>query len=89
MKQPGWLGSIEGYTTHCYIGIYKTRHCKDQDPYQYNQICPKNPGFPRSNPMTWGWDVSTINPTRNRSYQLELSTNYRIPREDWGTLGNH
>ena len=26
-------------------------------------VCPKNPGFPRSNPMTWGWDVSTINPT--------------------------
>ena len=27
------------------------------------QICSKNPGFPQTNPMTWGWDKSTINPT--------------------------
>ncbi len=30
-------------------------------------------GFPRTNPMTWGWDVSTINP--------------RIIREGSGFLG--
>ena len=29
-------------------------------------VCPKNPGFPQTNPMTWGWDVSTINPTNFR-----------------------
>ena len=21
------------------------------------QVCPKNAGFPRSNSMTWGWDL--------------------------------
>ena len=26
-------------------------------------MCPKISGFPRTNPMTWGWDASTINPT--------------------------
>ena len=26
-------------------------------------VCPKISGFPLTNPMTWGWDVSTINPT--------------------------
>ena len=27
-------------------------------PYKDPFVCPKNPGFhPRSNPMTWGWDV--------------------------------
>ncbi len=31
---------------------------KPRDPF----VCPKNPGFPRTNPMTWGWDVSIINP---------------------------
>ena len=27
------------------------------------QVCPKK-GISQTNPMTWGWDVSTINPTR-------------------------
>ena len=30
------------------------------------QIYPFRKGFPRTNPMTWGWDAETINPTRNR-----------------------
>ena len=31
-----------------------------KDPF----VCPKDPGFPQTNPMNWGWDCSTINPTR-------------------------
>ena len=40
------------------------------DPWTDGLLCPKHPfvcpkisGFPRSNPMTWGWDEGTINPT--------------------------
>ena len=29
-------------------------------------LCPKNPGLFLPSTMTWGWDFSTINPTRNR-----------------------
>ena len=54
------------------------------------QICPKTPGIPRTNPMTWGWDVSTINPTKNpggvwilRVYLLVYGFN---PFEIWKIL---
>ena len=29
------------------------------------QLCPKISGFPGSNPILFGWDVSTINPIRS------------------------
>ena len=32
-----------------------------KDPF----VCPKVSGLPRTIPMTWGWDVSTINPIRS------------------------
>ena len=30
------------------------------------QVCPKTSGFPPKNPILFGWDVLTINPTKNR-----------------------
>ena len=30
---------------------------------QHTFVCPKYPGFSRANPILFGWDVSTINPT--------------------------
>ena len=35
-------------------------------PFPKDPDLSKNPGFSRTNPMTWGWDVLTINPKRNR-----------------------
>ena len=35
-----------------------------KDPF----VCPKDPGFPRTNPMTWGWDVLTINPRKGSGF---------------------
>ena len=52
---PGWLGRDVG------LGRSMFHH-----PSLRIRLYVLGKGFPRTNPMTWGWDVSTkINPTRN------------------------
>ena len=43
----------------------------------YWRVYPKNPGFPRSNPMTWECFCLTINPTRSGGYTFCLTINLR------------
>ena len=47
------------------LDLSRSRVLKEEKVYSIPKdplVCPKNPGFLGSNPMTWGWDVSTINP---------------------------
>ena len=64
------------------FGLFSLRkHCSKNNTPLRIRLYVLRKGFPRSNPMTWGWDVSTTNPTNfgEGSGFLGLSCSRRFP----------